>query len=129
MSVQEKVRAVLAAHRHDRERGVCTCDDAVQVGLRCDRQSFEDHLAEMLVTELEGFVLPTRAGERFSAIDVTGERVTLVTVVKGSGWPVYVREDNGAEIIGAWALDARYWSGHRTEDPVGFTGLVGKEWR
>jgi hypothetical protein len=44
---------VLAAHRYDPVRAVCSCSDFVQVGLRCDAQTHPEHLAEVL--EAAGF--------------------------------------------------------------------------
>ena len=39
---------VLARHKYDKERAVCSCSDFVQVGLRCDAQTHPEHLAEVL---------------------------------------------------------------------------------
>lgn len=48
LSRMEKLLEVLEAHRYNVEAAVCTCSDYVQVGLKCDKQTHPEHLAEML---------------------------------------------------------------------------------
>lgn len=39
---------VLRAHRYNPEAAVCECSDEVQIGLRCDPQTREQHISDML---------------------------------------------------------------------------------
>lgn len=58
---------VLAGHRYDRERAVCSCSDFVQVGLKCDAQTHPEHLAEVLAAA--GFGLIRSSGAAIERAD------------------------------------------------------------
>lgn len=62
---------VLAAHKYDRERAVCSCSDFVQVGLKCDPQTHEQHVAAALSAAGFGPVQEARAeGVREASEDI-----------------------------------------------------------
>lgn len=48
MTIQERIAKVLEEHRYKVEEAVCSCSDFVQVGLRCDDQTHEQHVAAVL---------------------------------------------------------------------------------
>lgn len=65
---------ILKSHRYNAEAAVCTCSDTVQVGLKCDKQTHPEHLAEMLkplLAEVWEAGWGTRDRYEFEPIDIT----------------------------------------------------------
>ena len=49
MNARDELAELLNQHRYDRVRAVCSCSDLVQVGLRCDPETHEQHVASILI--------------------------------------------------------------------------------
>ena len=49
MNARDTLAGLLREHRYDREKAVCECSDFVQVGLRCDPETHEQHVANVLI--------------------------------------------------------------------------------
>lgn len=46
--MEERIADALREHRYKVEQAVCSCSDFVQVGLRCDDQTHEQHVAAVV---------------------------------------------------------------------------------
>lgn len=104
---------VLAEHTYDRLHAVCSCSDLVQVGLKCDRQTHPEHVAEVLSAAGYGLVaeakrealedlLAAESLERARKIiedELIDWRDSGLFMLRNNGLAVRNKDGSGSEII------------------------------